>query len=92
MIHTCETLLVASCHPHESLGVPIRSAEKALAIGILSDALKDGSDGRGHLLFPRGRLGCCSVQSGHCGFGYDRPRCCNEEKGLPLRHRVRTER
>lgn len=40
-----ETLLVSLRHPHERLGVTLRSAEEALTVGVLADTLKNSSEG-----------------------------------------------
>lgn len=43
--HVNQTLLVSLRHPHERLGVTLRSAEEALTVGVLADTLKNSSEG-----------------------------------------------
>lgn len=45
-----KTLLVSLRHPHERLRITLRSTEKALAVGVLADALKDSSESSGEHL------------------------------------------
>lgn len=48
--HINKTLLVSLRHPHERLGVTLRSTEETLAVGVLTDTLKDSSESSGEHL------------------------------------------